>query len=140
MKKKFIPSIHFNSVQIIFIVLPHIARHIKANHSLSLLQVQLGSLNQPQLHLSYAIAILELLQYSSTLGVPDSINAGFEIVSDTCHAAPYYLNSDKPFLTLSNQYCNPEQRFKPGSLGKCLLEFYTRSKLLGHHGQLCHSI
>ena len=121
MKKKFyrLYSFQFSSNYIYF--LPHITRHIKANHSLSLLQVQLGSLNQPQRHLSYAIAILELLQYSSTLGIPDSINAGFEIVSDTCHVAPYYLNSDKPFLTLSNQYCNPEQRFKPGSLGKCLL-------------------
>ena len=38
-----------------------------------------------------------------------------EIVSDTCHLALYYLNSDKPFLTLSSQNCNPERGFKPGT-------------------------
>ena len=31
----------------------------------------------------------------------------FHIVSDTCHPAPCYLNSDKVFLLLSNQYLNP---------------------------------
>ena len=24
------------------------------------------------------------------------------------HPAPYYLNTDKPFLTLSDRYCSPE--------------------------------
>ena len=61
---------------------------------------------QAQRHLSYAIAILELLQYSRTLGV----------VSDTCHPSPSYLNSDKVFLLLSDRYPNPERGFKPGSL------------------------
>ena len=37
---------------------------------------------QPQPHLSYAIAILELMQYSSTLGMPDSIYPRFDIVSN----------------------------------------------------------
>ena len=71
----------------------------------------------------------------STLGLPDSVYAGFDIISNTCHPAPYYLNSDKPFLTLSDQYRNPEWGFEPGSLSKCLIEFYTRSKPLCHHGQ-----
>ena len=57
----------------------------------------------------------ELLKYSSTLGVPDSVYARFKIVSDTCHPAPYYVNSDKPFLTLSDQYRNPERGFVPGT-------------------------
>ena len=48
-------------------------------------------------------AILESLQYSSTLGMLDSIYAQFNIVSYTCHPAPFYLNSDKPFLTPSDQ-------------------------------------
>ena len=34
----------------------------------------------------------ELLQYSSLLGVPDSIYAWFDIISDTCHPAPFFLN------------------------------------------------
>ena len=55
----------------------------------------------------------ELLKYSSTLGVPDSAYAQFNIVSDTCHLAPYYFYSDKPFLTLSDQYRNPERGFVP---------------------------
>ena len=67
--------------------------------------------------------------------MPDSIYAWFDIVSDTCHLAPYYLNSDEPFLTPSDQYCNPEWGFKPGSSSECLLEFVTRSKLLGHHNR-----
>ena len=71
----------------------------------------------PQLHLSFAIAILELLQYSSTLGVPDSVYAQFDIVSSTCYPAPCYLNSDKVFLLLSDQYCNPERGFDHGSFG-----------------------
>ena len=36
----------------------------------------------PQPHLSYVIAIFELLQYSSTLGVPESAYAWFDIISD----------------------------------------------------------
>ena len=55
--------------------------------------------------------IMELLQYSSTLGVPDSIDASFHIGSDTCHPAPCYLNSNK---LLSNQYRNSERGFKAG--------------------------
>ena len=49
------------------------------------------------------------------------------------HRTPYYLNSDKVFLLLSDQYHNPERGFKPGPLSECLLEFDTRSKLLSHH-------
>ena len=30
---------------------------------------------------------------------------------------------------------NPERGFKPGSSSECLIEFDTRSKPLGHHGQ-----
>ena len=66
-----------------------------------------------QRHLSYAITILELLQYSSTLGVPDSVYAWFNIVSNTCHPAPCYFNSNKVFLLLSDQFCNPERGFEP---------------------------
>ena len=62
------------------------------------------------------------------------------IVSNTCHPAPCYWNSDKVFLLLSDQYCNPEQGFKPGSSSECLLEFDTRSKPLGHHGRLVFTI
>ena len=51
-------------------------------------------------------------------------------VSNTCHPAPCYLNKDKVFLLLSNQYRNPERGFKPGSLSECLFEFDTRSKPL----------
>ena len=40
---------------------------------------------------------------SSTLGMPDSIYAWFDIVSNTCHPVPFYLNSDKIFLTLGDQ-------------------------------------
>ena len=60
---------------------------------------------------------LALLQYSSTLGMPDSVYARFDIVSDTCHPAPCYLNSNKVFLLLSDRYCNPEWWFKPGTQG-----------------------
>ena len=70
---------------------------------------------QPQGHLSYAIAISELLQYSSTLGVPDSVYARFNIISDTCHPGPCYFNSNKVFLLLSDQYRNPERGFEPGT-------------------------
>ena len=59
-------------------------------------------LKPPQRHLSYAIAILELLQYSRTLGV-----------SNTYHLASCYLNSDKVFLLLSHQYHNPIWGFEP---------------------------
>ena len=51
---------------------------------------------------------MELLQYSSTLGMPDSVYAQFDIVSNTYHPAPCCLNSDKVFLL-------PELGFKPGS-------------------------
>ena len=51
------------------------------------------------------------------MGVPDSVYAWFDIVRDTCHPAPYYLNSDKPSILW---------RFKPGSWSECLLEFDTR--------------
>ena len=80
-------------------------------------------------------AALLLLQYSSSLGVPDSVYARFNFVSETCHPAPYYLNSDKPFLTLRERYRNPEREFEPGSLSECLLEFNTHSKPLSHHGR-----
>ena len=53
---------------------------------------------------------------------------------------PYYLNSDKLFLTLSNQYRNPEQGFEPRSSSECLLEFDTRSKPLGYHGRLMGAV
>ena len=33
-----------------------------------------------------------------------------------CHPAPYYLNSDKSFLTLSNQYCSPKRDTNLGPL------------------------
>ena len=69
-----------------------------------------------------------------TLGVPDSVYARFNILSYTYHPAPCYLNSNKVFLFLSDQYCNPERGFKPGSSSDCLLQFYTCSKPLGHHG------
>ena len=71
--------------------------------------VCLESVNKkpPQRNLSYTIAILELLPYSRTLGVPDSFYARFNIVSNKCHPAPCNLNSDKLFLTLSDQYSNP---------------------------------
>ena len=52
-----------------------------------------------------------------------SIYAWFNIVSDTCHLEPYYLNSDKPFLTLTDWYNYPELGFKPGSSSEYLLEF-----------------
>ena len=71
--------------------------------------------NPPQRHLSYAISILELLQYTSILGVPDSVYAWFDIASETCHPAPCYLNSYKVFLHLSNRYCNPKWGFEPGT-------------------------
>ena len=58
-----------------------------------------------------------LFLYSSTLGVPDSIYARFNIVSNTCYPAPCYLNSNKVFLLLSDQYCDPERGFEPGSFG-----------------------
>ena len=81
-----------------------------------------------------------LLQYWNYCNIqahwPDSIYAWFYIVSDTCHPVPYYLNSDMQFLTMSNQYCNPEPGFEPGSSSECLLEFDTHSKVLGHHGRL----
>ena len=32
-----------------------------------------------------------LLQYSSTLGMPDSVYAWFDIVSNTCHPAPCFF-------------------------------------------------
>ena len=48
---------------------------------------------------------------------------------------PPYLNSYKPFLTLSDQYWNPEQGFKTGSSSESLLKFDTRSKPLGHHSR-----
>ena len=51
----------------------------------------------------------------SELGVPDSVYARFDIISDTCHLAPCYLNSDKVFLLLSDRYHNPELGFEPGS-------------------------
>ena len=41
--------------------------------------------------------------------------ARFDIISDTCHPAPCYFNSNKVFLLLSNQYCNPERGFKLGT-------------------------
>ena len=66
-------------------------------------------------NLSYAITILELLQYSSIMGLPDSAYAQFNIVGDPCHPVPYYLNSEKPFLTLSDWYHNPERGFEPGT-------------------------
>ena len=46
--------------------------------------------------------------------VPDSDFARFHIVSDICPPVPNYLNGEKPFLTLSVRYCNPEQGFKFG--------------------------
>ena len=52
---------------------------------------------------------------SSTLGLPDSVYAWFNIVSDICDPAPCYLNSNKLILTLSNQYCNPKLGFEPRS-------------------------
>ena len=80
------------------------------------------------------------MQYSSTLGVPDSVYAQFDIISNTCHPAPCYLNSNQVFLLLSNQYHNPDRGFEPGSSSECLLEFDTCSKPLGHHGQLYYLI
>ena len=47
------------------------------------------------------------------------------------HISGFYLNSDKPFLTMSDRYCHPERGFKPRSLSECLLEFDTCSKPLG---------
>ena len=61
--------------------------------------------------------------------MPDSVYTWFDIVSNTCHPAPCYLNGDKVFLLLSDQYHNPE------SVSECLLEFDTHSKPLGHHGR-----
>ena len=37
-------------------------------------------------------------------------------------------------VLLSDQYCNAERGFEPGSSSECLLEFDLRSKTLGHHG------
>ena len=68
-----------------------------------------------KVNFTYTIAILELLQYSSTLGMPDSVYAWFDIISNTCQPARCYLNSDKVFLLLSGQYRNPERGFEPGS-------------------------
>ena len=48
---------------------------------------------------------------------------------------PPYLNSYKPFLTLSDQYPNPEQGFETRSWSESLLKFDTRSKPLGHHSR-----
>ena len=67
--------------------------------------------------------------------MPDSVYAWFDIISNTCHPAPCYLNSDRVFLLMSNQYRNPEQGFKPVSSSECLLEFDTHTKPLGHHGR-----
>ena len=39
-----------------------------------------------------------------------------EGVSDNCHPASYYLNSEKLFLISDDQYCNPERGFKLGTL------------------------
>ena len=66
------------------------------------------------MNLVFGCQVFGWLLYSSTLGVPDSVYARFDIISHTCHLAPYYLNSDKPFLTLSDQYCNPGEDSKPG--------------------------
>ena len=53
--------------------------------------------------------ITEIVQYT------------FNIVSDTCHAAPSYSTSDKVFLLLMDRYHNSEQGFEPGSLSECHL-------------------
>ena len=60
-------------------------------------------------------SVLAIIPILKQLGMPDSINARFKIVSDTCHPAPWYLNSDKVFLLLSDQYGNPKRGFEPGS-------------------------
>ena len=79
----------------------------------------------------------EFTQY--IMGMPDSIYTLFDILSDTCHPVPFYLNNAKVFLLLSDLYRNPKQGFKPRSLSECLLEFGTRSKPLGHHSRSTNS-
>ena len=102
--------------------------------------VCLESVNKkpPQRNLSYTIAILELLPYSRTLGVPDSFYARFNIVSNKFHLVPCNLNSDKLFLTLSDQNSNPGGFSNPVPLVSTISwEIACRLRLLGHHGRLC---
>ena len=77
------------------------------------------------------IGIIAILKH---IGRANSVYAQFDIVSNTCHPAPCYLNSNKAFLLLSDPNHNPELGFEPRSLSECLLEFDTSSKSLGHHG------
>ena len=46
-----------------------------------------------------------------------AIGVCVEYVSRFCHPAPCYMISDKLFISLSDQYCNPERGFEPGSSG-----------------------
>ena len=62
--------------------------------------------------------------------MPDSVYAWFDIESNTCHQAPYYLNSEKPFLTLSDQYRNQKQGFEPRTLG--ILSAWIWDSFLDH--------
>ena len=58
------------------------------------------------------------ISYGCVFGICEQVSElynRFNIVRNTCHPVPCYLNSDKLFLTLSNQYRNPERGFKPGS-------------------------
>ena len=97
----------------------------------------------PQRHLSYAIAILELLQYSSTFGVPDSVYARNDIVSNTCYPAPCYLNSSsncclaiKYFYFRAINFVIPSGALNPGpSMATISWEIACRLRRLGRHGR-----
>ena len=53
-----------------------------------------------------------------------------------CHLAPYYLNSDKPFLTLSDQDRSPERDSNQGPLVATIgWEIACHLWPLGHHGR-----
>ena len=56
-----------------------------------------------------------------------------------CHPAPYYLNRDKPFLTLNNRYHSPERDSNLGpSVATISWEIACCLKLLGHHSRFFH--
>ena len=49
------------------------------------------------------------------------------------HPAPYYLNSDNPFLTLRDWYCSSERDSNLGLQASTMFEHCWRLKPLGHH-------
>ena len=109
------------------------------NHLILHLKLHFQALGCGGLQSSLSGSVLAIsCTLSSTLGGPDSVYARFDIVSDTCHPAPCYLNNYQVSLLLSDRYCNPKQGFKPGSLSECLLEFDTCLKPLDHHSRCAY--